>query len=175
MFRVTLKFKKTLLAIGIVWTAMLLGCNALTHRNDSTASRDQPTGKWNAKFAATKQRIAKARKPSKVASHQRDWRSDLAVLPYADIRNDRVRLYNIRNCNYRTETDYDVRHFDREILLADVRTIDFIVVPFRETPLLAHTMLSFGLADGEHIVYSVEARLQKGQSYAAIGGAMKRV
>ena len=33
-------------------------------------------------------------------------------------------------------------------------------------------MLSFGVADGEHLVFSVEARLQKGQSYAAIGGAL---
>ena len=75
------------------------------------------------------------------------------MLPYAEIRSDRVRLFNIRNCNYRTETDFDVRHFDREILLSDVRTIDFIVVPFKETPLLAHTMLSFGMADGEQIVF----------------------
>ena len=164
--------KRTLLAIFVVAGATLLGCNALTHRSQSAGEIDRPTGKWQDKFAATRQRITKARLPEKAPSHQRDWRSDLAVLPYADIRSDRVQLFNIRNCNYRTENDYDVRHFDREIQLSDVRSIDFIVVPFKETPLLAHTMLSFGLADGEHIVYSVEARLQKGQSYAAIGGAM---
>ena len=173
MFCVTPQFMKTtLLAICIVGAATLLGCNALTHRNQSAGDIDRPTGKWQDKFAATRQRITNARLPEKTPSHQRDWRSDLAVLPYAEIRSDRVRLFNIRNCNYRTENDYDVRHLDREIQLSDVRSIDFIVVPFKETPLLAHTMLSFGLADGEHIVYSVEARLQKGQSYAAIGGAM---
>jgi Domain of unknown function (DUF4105) len=172
MFCATTQLKITLLAICFVGSVVCLGCNSLTRRNESAGELDRPTGKWQAKFAATRQKITTARLPEKVASHQRDWRSDLAVLPYAEIRSDRVRLFNIRNCNYRTETDYDVRHFDREILLSDVRTIDFIVVPFRETPLLAHTMLSFGLADGEHIVYSVEARLQKGQSYAAIGGAL---
>ncbi len=172
MFCVTSQLKKSLLVICIAGGVLLLGCNSLTHRKDTASKLDQPASKWQAKFASTRKRIANVALPEKVASHHRDWRTDLAVLPYAEIRNDRVRLFNIRNCNYRTETDYDVRHFDREIMLSDVRTIDFIVVPFKETPLLAHTMLSFGMADGEHIVFSVEARLQKGQSYAAIGGAM---
>jgi len=172
MFCVITQLKKCLLAICVAGGVLLLGCNSLTHRNDWARIPDQPTGKWQAKFASTRQRIANARLPEKVAKHHRDWRTDLAVLPYAEIRSDRVRLFNIRNCNYHTETDYDVRHFDREIMLSDVRTIDFIVVPFKETPLLARTMLSFEMADGEHIVFSVEARLQKGQSYAAIGGAL---
>ena len=173
MRRETPPLKKCLIAICFAVGALVLGCNALTHRNSAESSTDRPTGKWQAKFAATRQRMMNFKGPEKaVASHHRDWRTDLAVLPYAEIRSDRVRLFNIRNCNYRTETDYDVRHFDREILLSDVRTIDFIVVPFKETPMLAHTMLSFGMADGEHLVFSVEARLQKGQNYAAIGGAL---
>lgn len=99
-------------------------------------------------------------------SHDRLWRPDLAILPYAEIEHDRVQLRNIRDCDYRTEDDYDVRHFDRQILLSDVRTIDFIVVPFTNAPLIAHTMLSFGLAGGEQIVFSVEARLETHESYA---------
>lgn len=170
MLRELRQLRKYLLAICVVGGVLLLGCNSLTHRNDSARDSDLPTGKWQAKFASARQRMIK--RTEKEASHHRDWRTDLAVLPYAEMRSDRVRLFNIRNCNYRSETDYDVRHFDREIMLSDVRTIDFIVVPFRETPLLAHTMLSFGMADGEHIVFSVEARLQKGQNYAAIGGAL---
>lgn len=99
-------------------------------------------------------------------SHDRLWRPDLAILPYAEIEHDRVQLKNIRDCDYRTEDDYDVRHFDRQILLSDVRTIDFIVVPFTNAPLIAHTMLSFGLANGEQIVFSAEARLETHESYA---------
>lgn len=172
MHCVTPQLKITLLAISFAWCLLFFGCNSLTHRRDASTNLDQPTGKWQAKFASTRKKIASVKRPEKAASHQRDWRTDLAVLPYAEISSDRVRLFNIRNCTYRSESDYDVRHFDREIMISDVRTIDFIVVPFKETPLLAHTMLSFGMADGEHIVFSVEARLQKGQSYAAVGGAM---
>ncbi len=113
-----------------------------------------------------------SRTTGKVPSHQRLWRPDLMVLPHAEISGDRVVLHNIRDCEFRTEEDYDVRHFDRQILLNDVRTIDFIVVPFKETPLLAHTMLSFGLADGQYIVFSVEARLEQGEQYTPLGGSM---
>lgn len=95
------------------------------------------------------------------------------VLPYAQIDGDRVHLFNIRDCEYRSEEDYDVRHFDRQVALDSVRSIDFIVVPFKEAPTIAHTMLSFGLNDGEHIVFSVEARLEQGENYAAIAGANK--
>lgn len=116
-------------------------------------------------------RLAWKALPERQPSHLGYWRPDLAVLPYAEIQSDRVQLYNIRDCEYRTEEEYDVRHFDRQILLNQVRSIDFIVVPFKETPAIAHTMLSFGLADGEHIVFSVEARLEQGENYAAIPGA----
>lgn len=108
--------------------------------------------------------------PKKVPTHKKQWRADLAVLPFAEIENDRVRLYNIRDCEYRSEVDYDVRHLDREILLSDLRTIDFIVVPFSNAPIIAHTMLSFGLADGEQIVFSVEARLEPHENYELVAG-----
>jgi hypothetical protein len=108
----------------------------------------------------------------KTPTHHKVWRGDLMVLPYADIQSDRVLLHNIRDCEYRTEEDYDVRYYHREILLSDVRTIDFIVVPFKESDALAHTMLSFGLANGEYVVFSVEARLEQGESYTAFGGSL---
>lgn len=82
-------------------------------------------------------------------------------------------LHNIRDCHYRSEDDYDVRHFDREILLSEVQTLDFIVVPFKNTPSLAHTMLSFGLSDGQYIVFSVEARLKKNETYSPLQGALQ--
>lgn len=108
------------------------------------------------------------------ASHRRNWRPDLMVLPHAEFEADRVRLFNIRDCEYRSEEDYDVRHFDRQVVFSDVQSIDFIVVPFKETPAIAHTMLSFGLADGEHIVFSVEARLEQGEVYSALPSATKQ-
>ncbi len=151
----------------------IVGCNALSFKPLLGDREPRSSGKPRARLIS----LAKETKlplalPRAQPSHHRNWRADLSVLPYAEINSDSIRLFNIRDCVYRTEDDYDVRHFNRTILLNEVKTIDFIVVPFKETPLLAHTMLSFGLADGEQLVYSVEARLQKGQSYAAVGGAL---
>ena len=107
-------------------------------------------------------------------THTKLWRPDLAVLPYAEIESDRVWLYNIRDCEYRTENDYDVRHVDRVIPLDHVRSLDFIVVPFVNAPLIAHTMLSFGLSNGEQIVFSVEARLEPHENYELVAGKSKQ-
>ena len=102
------------------------------------------------------------------------WRADLMVLPHVEFEGETITIRNVRNCRYRSESDYDVRHYDMRFRLTDVRTIDFIIVPFKETALLAHTMLSFGLADGRHFVVSVEARLEQDQDYSAVAAAGRR-
>jgi hypothetical protein len=79
-------------------------------------------------------------------------------------------IKHVRNGRYRSETDYDVRHYDMRFALDDVRTLDFIIVPFNNNPLLAHTMFSFGLKDGRHFIISVEARLDQGDSYSPVRG-----
>ncbi len=149
----------TLLGWGVLSTTT--GCNSLPTR-DLTE---------DGAIAKTVGFITAAAPEEAGPSHDRNWRPDLAVLPYAEISSDRVHLHNIRDCEYRGEEDYDVRHYDRQILLDDVVSIDFIVVPFREAPAIAHTMLSFGLRDGEHIVFSVEARLEQGENYSLIPSA----
>jgi Domain of unknown function (DUF4105) len=102
------------------------------------------------------------------------WRADLMILPYVEFEDETITIRNVRNCRYRSESDYDVRHYDLRFRLSDVRSIDFIIVPFKESALLAHTMLSFGLADGRHFVVSVEARLEQDQDYSAVAGAGRR-
>lgn len=102
------------------------------------------------------------------------WRADMLILPYVEFRGDEVVLRNVRNCVYRTESDYDVRHYDMLFRLDAVRTVDFLVVPFKESDLLAHTMLSFGLDDGRHFIISVEARIGQDQDYSAVAGTTRQ-
>ena len=49
-------------------------------------------------------------------SNSRKWQPDVAVLPWAEVRENLVTVHNIRNCDYRTETDYTVSHYDRSRL-----------------------------------------------------------
>jgi hypothetical protein len=107
-------------------------------------------------------------------SNNRDWLPDVAVLPFAEIEKNQAVVHNIRNCTYRADNEYVIKHYDRTFDLNKIRTVDFIVAPFKEAQGLAHTMMSFGFENDEHICVSVEARLEKGEKYAPVLGAMKQ-
>ena len=167
--RVTLRILPILLAAAAAWIAATAGCSRLPkHRlpddlvngpplSDRPSNSDTPDG-W----------LARSRSEP---SHQRLWRSEYVLLPYADYDGHSVTIHNVRNNAYRTEEDLDVRHYDLTFAMSEVTDVDFIVVPFQATGVLAHTMLSFGLTDGRRFVVSVEARLEKGEVYSATAGA----
>jgi hypothetical protein len=107
----------------------------------------------------------------KVPSNDRDWVPGLDVLATADFDGSQVTVHNIRNCTYLTENDYVLDHYDKTFDLTKITSVDFIVVPFKDSPSLAHTMLSFGFQDKDYVVVSVEARLEKGEVYSPLRGA----
>jgi hypothetical protein len=107
-------------------------------------------------------------------SHDRTWQKGLGVLPTAAINGDDLKLTNVRNCRYRSEEDLDLNYYDASYKLSDLETIDFVVVPFTDAPNLAHTMLSFGFRDGRHFVISVEARMEEGELYNPLYGALNQ-
>jgi hypothetical protein len=106
-------------------------------------------------------------------SNDRDWQPDVAVLPYAEISGDMVTIHNVRNCDYRSETDYTVRLYDKTFDLAKLRSVDLFVV-YWGSPLIAHTMLSFGFDGGDYVCFSIETRKQKGQGYSAVKGLFRQ-
>jgi hypothetical protein len=59
------------------------------------------------------------------ASHDREWRQDVAVMPRAFIDGDRVRLTGVRNFDYRSTSDFTVRYEEREVLLSHLTALDF--------------------------------------------------
>ena len=107
------------------------------------------------------------------SSNDRDWQPDLAVLAYADLNGNKVTIHNIRNCDYRTETDYDVRHYDKTFDLEKIRTVDLYMV-YWGPPYMAHTMMSFGFEGGDYLCFSIETRKTKGQGYSAIKGLFRQ-
>jgi hypothetical protein len=99
-------------------------------------------------------------------SNFRDWEPDQAVLPYAEISGDEVKVYNIRHCLYLDEKQYAARYYHQTYDLRKLDSVDLFVVPFRGTPSLAHTMLSFGFQGEEYLAISVEVRKEKGETYS---------
>ena len=106
-------------------------------------------------------------------SNDRDCQPDLAVLAYADIVGNKVTLHNIRNCDYRTETDLEVRHYDKAFELDKIRSADLYMV-YWGSPAMAHTMVSFGFEGGDYVCFSIETRKEKGEGYSAVKGLFRQ-
>lgn len=106
-------------------------------------------------------------------SNHRDWLPNVAELPYADITGNQVAIHNIRNCDYRTETDYDVHHYDQTYDLDALRTVDLSLITWG-SPHIAHTIVSFGFTNGDYVAFSIETRNEKGEGYSALKGVFRQ-
>lgn len=107
-------------------------------------------------------------------SNYRDWTPDQARLAEAELLGEKVTVHNVRYCTYNTADDYVVHHYDKTYDLGQIRSVDFIVVPFPDLPSVAHTMLSFGFADGEYLGVSVEIRKERGETYDPGRGVLRQ-
>jgi hypothetical protein len=108
-------------------------------------------------------------------SNDRDWQPDVARLLTADFDpNDpsRVVLRNVRNFDWHTPTEATERWETREYDLDDIESLDFILT-WWDSPAIAHTMVSFGFHGGEHIVFSLGIRPERGEAYSSVAGFFK--
>jgi len=106
-------------------------------------------------------------------SNDRAWVPENAVLAYADIDGERITLHNIRNFNYRTDTDFTPAYYDRTFDLRQLDSVDMFTV-YWAGPAIAHVFLSFGFTDGSHVAFSIETRREKGQAYSSIAGFFRQ-
>ncbi len=102
------------------------------------------------------------------ASNDREWQTDVAVLPYATFDGDLVTVHNIRNFEYRSESDYTPSYYDRTFDLRRLDRVDLVSV-YWMGPAIAHILLSFGFGD-EHLAISIEVRKERTESYSSIAG-----
>jgi hypothetical protein len=106
-------------------------------------------------------------------SNERDWQPDVATLAFADIRGDQVTVHNVRNAEYRTETDYTVRLEDRTLDLSRLRSLDIFLI-YWGSPLIAHTIMSWGFEGDRYLAISIETRKEKGEEYSALRGFFRQ-
>jgi hypothetical protein len=107
------------------------------------------------------------------ASNERKWQPDVAVLPYATIQGNMVTIHNIRNVQYRTETDYDVRHYDKTFDLNRLDAVDLLAVYWMGDA-IAHIMISFGFQEQDFVAFSIETRKEQGEAYSTLKGFFKQ-
>jgi hypothetical protein len=105
-------------------------------------------------------------------SNERDWQTEVALLPYATRDGDLVTLHNVRNFDYRTEQDFVARYDDRTFDLRKLDAVDLIAV-YWAGDAIAHIIVSFGSA-GNHVAISIETRKEKGEAYSSLAGFFRR-
>jgi hypothetical protein len=102
-----------------------------------------------------------------------DWQPDVARLAWADIQGDDVTFHNVRNCDYRTETDYTPHWETRTVRLSQITGVD-LAIDYWGSPWIAHPIVSFQFADAPPLCFSIETRKKAGQSYSTIGGLYRQ-
>jgi len=107
------------------------------------------------------------------ASNERVWQPEVSVLSYADINGDDIKIYNIRNFDYRSEEDFTARYYDKTFSLSKLQTADLFIIYWGPS-LIAHTIMSFGFGEQGYVCVSIETRKEEGESYSAIRGFFKQ-
>ena len=108
-------------------------------------------------------------------SNDRSWISGQRLLPSAELSRDSVTIRNVRNFVYRPDGAAIERYEDRRYDLDKIESVWFILAPFDTIRRgAAHSFLSFGFADSQHVAISVEARREVGEDYSLLKGMLRQ-
>jgi hypothetical protein len=106
-------------------------------------------------------------------SNDRDWQPDVARLPSVEIRGEVLAVRNIRNFDYRSETDFTPRYEDRTYDMTKLRGLD-LFMSYWGSPAIAHTIMSWQFEGSPPLAISIETRKRKGQTYSAVEGFFRQ-
>ncbi len=106
-------------------------------------------------------------------SHNRDWEEPHARTAYAEVSGDTVTIHHFRSFDYDADglpvSHWDTRSFD----LANLRAMDFFMTHW-DTEMAGHPIFSFDFGPQGHLAFTIEARIEKGESYSLLAGLYRR-
>jgi Domain of unknown function (DUF4105) len=102
-------------------------------------------------------------------SNYEAWQPDVSQTAWADINGDEVTIHNVRNCDYRTDTDFTPRWETRTVRLSQITGMD-LAIDYWGSPWIAHPIISFQFADALPLCFSIETRKTIGETYSALRG-----
>jgi hypothetical protein len=105
--------------------------------------------------------------------NDRPWQSDVAQTAWSEINGDEITVYNVRNCDYRTETDFTPQWETRTVWLSRLTGMD-VAINYWGSPWIAHPIVSFQFADALPLCFSIETRKIIGQKYSALEGLYRQ-
>lgn len=105
--------------------------------------------------------------------NDRAWQPDVAETAWAQINDDLVTIHNVRNCDYRTATDFTPHWETRTVRLSQITGID-VAINYWGSPWIAHPIVSFQFSDALPLCFSIETRKRMGQQYSALEGLYRQ-
>jgi len=101
--------------------------------------------------------------------NDRAWQPDVAQTAWAEINGDEVTVHNVRNCDYRTETDFTPQWETRTVRLSQLTGMD-VAINYWGSHWIAHPIVSFQFSDALPLCFSIETRKTVGQQYSTLEG-----
>ncbi|MBD8890395.1 DUF4105 domain-containing protein [Roseibium litorale] len=108
-----------------------------------------------------------------VPLQSRDWADEVSRGVTARVEGSKVILNNIRDFDWSSPSQAKPRWISHTYDLDQLQSADMFTSVW-SNPDIAHLLVSFGFANGEHIVFSAEIRREKQEAFNEIGGFFRQ-